>query len=342
MEMKRLKNVLFGLVALMSVLIIVLGGYFYLDSPPKHPLNKGKVKFIVNKGDSLKIVARKLKNQNLIKSYKFFVFIAKISRVSTGIKSGEYLIREGLKASEILKMLSEGEVVTVRITIPEGFTAMQIANMLESKGIVNKIDFINATKNEEILKKYGIPFSSAEGFLFPDTYIISKDLNANQIVEIMIKRFFEELNKLTNNKPLNRDELKKVIIIASLVEKEAKKDDERSIIAAVFYNRLKMGKRLQSCATVQYVLGKAKERLLYRDLKVKSPYNTYLHKGLPPGPISNPGSKSLWAAIHPANVGYLYFVSKHDGSHYFSKTYSEHLKAIKMYRNYNKIGVQSN
>lgn len=342
MEMKRLKNVLFGLVALMSVLIIVLGGYFYLDSPPKHPLNKGKVKFIVNKGDSLKIVARKLKNQNLIKSYKFFVFIAKISRVSTGIKSGEYLIREGLKASEILKMLSEGEVVTVRITIPEGFTVMQIANMLESKGIVNKIDFINATKNEEILKKYGIPFSSAEGFLFPDTYIISKDLNANQIVEIMIKRFFEELNKLTNNKPLNRDELKKVIIIASLVEKEAKKDDERSIIAAVFYNRLKMGKRLQSCATVQYVLGKAKERLLYRDLKVKSPYNTYLHKGLPPGPISNPGSKSLWAAIHPANVGYLYFVSKHDGSHYFSKTYSEHLKAIKMYRNYNKIGVQSN
>ena len=340
--MKKSRLVLFTVVAFVTVLIIVFGSYFYLNSPPTNSLKGGEKAFIVNSGDTLKLVARKLKKDNLIRSDNFFIFYAKINGLSREIKSGEYLISRKLRSSEILKILTKGEVVTVKITIPEGFTIRQIADLLQSKGIVNKTDFINATKNKALLKKYKIPFSSAEGFLFPDTYIISKDLKAKQIVEIMIKRFFEEFDKLTNNRTLSKDELKKVVIIASLVEKEAKIDNERPIIAAVFYNRLKIGKRLQSCATVQYVLGKTKERLLFKDLKVKSPYNTYLHKGLPPGPISNPGLKSLWAALHPAKVDYLYFVSKHNGYHYFSRTYSEHLKAIKKYENYNRIGVQSN
>ena len=136
------------------------------------------------------------------------------------------------------------------------------------------------------------------------------------------------------------EELGELIIIASLVEREAKIESERPLIAAVFYNRLMNGKRLESCATVQYILGKTKERLLYSDLKVKSPYNTYLNKGLPPGPIANPGVDSIRAAIYPADVDYLFFVSKHDGSHHFSTTYSEHLKAIVKYNGTGTVGHQ--
>ena len=131
-----------------------------------------------------------------------------------------------------------------------------------------------------------------------------------------------------------------MVIIASLVEREAKIESERPIIAAVFYNRLMNKKRLESCATVQYVLGKTKERLLLSDLKVESPYNTYLHRGLPPGPIANPGVHSIRAAMYPAEVDYLFFVSKRDGSHHFSTTYKEHLKAIEQYNRAGTIGHQ--
>jgi len=319
--MKKYKYLFIIFCSLLFLILIIVGGYYYLDAQPKNSLENKPRRFVVSKGDTLKIVAKKLKKANLIKSEKFFVIYAKLKGLSTEIKSGEYLIHEDLNSSEILDILAKGEIVTVKFTIPEGYTVNQIADLLELKGLVKKEDFFKAVTDKGLLKKYGIPFHSAEGFLFPDTYIISKDLDAKQITEIMLKRFFEELNKLSDIS-LNIDELKKIVIIASLVEKEAKEDGERPVIAAVFYNRLKKNKRLQSCATVQYVLGKTKERLLYKDLKIKSPYNTYLHRGLPPGPISNPGSKSIWAAIHPAKVDYLYFVSKHDGSHYFSKTYA--------------------
>ncbi|MBA7674849.1 Endolytic murein transglycosylase [subsurface metagenome] len=199
--------------------------------------------------------------------------------------------------------------------------------------------FIEACNNTDILAKYKIPFDNVEGFLFPDTYIVAKDLSADQLVEVMVKKFFENLQKIPYTDYTEHD-LKKMVIIASLVEKEARLDSERAIIAAVFYNRLHNGKRLESCATIQYILGKTKERLLISDLKVKSPYNTYLHTGLPPGPISNPGYKSLFAAVNPADVDYLFFVSKRDGSHYFSSTYKEHLKAIKRYDSSGKIGPQ--
>jgi UPF0755 protein len=190
-----------------------------------------------------------------------------------------------------------------------------------------------------MLERYSIPFSSVEGFLFPDTYVVAKGLSAEQIVSIMIDRFFEELRNL-DFEGYSDEKLGQVVIIASLVEREAKIDSERPLIAAVFYNRLAKGKRLESCATVQYILGKTKERLLFSDLQVDSPYNTYLHSGLPPGPISNPGAKSIQAALFPADVDYLFFVSKRDGSHYFSTTYREHLEAIEQYNQTGAVGHQ--
>ncbi len=166
--------------------------------------------------------------------------------------------------------------------------------------------------------------------------------DSDEYLTLLIKaatQFFENLHNISYMDYTQQD-LKKTIIIASLVEREARLEEERPIIAAVFYNRLQKGKRLESCATVQYVLGKTKERLLFSDLKVNSPYNTYIHSGLPPGPIANPGISSLNAAINPADVDFLFFVSKRDGSHYFSSTYKEHLKAIQKYSISGRVGHQ--
>jgi UPF0755 protein len=295
--------------------------------------------FIVEQGDSVIRVAGKLRKAGIIRSKKVFIALVKIRRLSGEIKAGEYRLDEKLKITEIVHILTEGKVVTVKFTIPEGLHRAQVAEILEREDIVPAEDFIKASQNPELLRRFGIPFESAEGFLFPDTYIVAKGLQADQIVVVMIERFLEALESVSSP-DYSEDELKRIIIIASLVEREAKIDDERPIIAAVFYNRLINNKRLESCATVQYVLGKPKERLLYRDLKVDSPYNTYLHKGLPPGPIANPGIESIKAAISPADVDYLFFVSKQDGSHYFSSNYKEHLKAIDKYNRSGRIGHQ--
>jgi len=274
-----------------------------------------------------------------IRSERFFTLLVRVKRISSQIKAGEYLIKPSLHTTDIIRLLIAGAVVTQKFTIAEGLHMRQIADVLQGKGIIGSEEFLQACRNPAILRKYRIPFDSAEGFLFPDTYIIAKGLSAEQIVTIMVDRFFEEIKAM----PLegySDEELRRVVIVASLVEREAKIDSERPIIAAVFYNRISKGKRLESCATVQYILGKTKERLLYSDLQVDSPYNTYLHKGLPPGPISNPGIKSIEAALFPADVDYLFFVSKRDGSHHFSTTYKEHLEAIEQYNKTGTVGHQ--
>jgi len=320
------------LAGLVILVVLAIFMFWFYNLPVKKTEHDSC--FLVRNGDSLKRIATNLKNEGLIKSRWYFYFLGKISGKERSLKSGEYYIDNQMKNTDILSALTRGEVITVKFTIPEGYTMKQIAALLDSRKIVAEDNFLEACYNRELLNRHGIPFDSAEGFLFPDTYIIAKNLSALQIVEVLISNFFDNLEKIhfTNYSP---EKLKQVVIIASIVEKEARLDSERPLIAAVFYNRLNKNKRLESCATVQYIIGKNKERLLYSDLRTPSPYNTYLHKGLPPGPISNPGFKSLEAAVNPSKVDYLFFVSKKDGSHHFSNTYNEHLKAI---RRYNRSG----
>jgi UPF0755 protein len=313
------------------------GVYYSLNSPikgqdPSEP-------FIVKRGETVKSITKNLKDDGYIRSDVFFLSLVRVSRNTRTIKSGQYNIDSGMKNIEILQILSKGIVATEKFTIPEGFTFIQIAELLDKKGISTTDQLIEACYNPDILKKYKIPFKNVEGFLFPDTYIVAVDLTANQLIEMMVEKFFENLRNIPFTQ-YTEEELIKTVIIASLVEKEALLDSERELVAAVFYNRLSKGKRLESCATIQYILGKTKERLLFSDLKVDSPYNTYLNSGLPPGPISNPGFKSLYAAANPADVDYLFFVSKNDGSHHFSTTYKEHLDAIDRYNHSGKVGHQ--
>jgi len=323
--------VIYGVV----IFVISVSSAFSLLNAPVHGREAAE-SFVIQKGGSVTSVARELKNAGLIRSKFLFITLVRLQKGTGSIKSGEYSIEKSSKTSDIINKLVRGEVVTLKFTVPEGLYIRQIADLLQKKGIVSADKFIAASSSRVLLEKYHIPFNSAEGFLFPDTYVVAKGLDAYRIVEIMIQRFFEELDRIHFNRYSNED-LKRIVIIASLIEREAKVDNERPLISAVFYNRLNKNKRLESCATVQYVLGKPKERLLFSDLKIESPYNTYLYTGLPPGPIANPGIKSIQAAISPADVDYLFFVSKKDGTHYFSSTYREHLDAIEKYKS-NVIG----
>ena len=325
-----------SLYAIAGTLCLYLG-FSLVNAPPGG--ERAASPFFILQGESVQSVAVNLERGGHIRSAPFFVSLVRVSGRERSIKAGEYELRGDMRSTDIIRVFSRGVIATERFTVPEGLHIRQVAELLEYDGITASGEFLKACSDRRLLEKYGIPFASAEGFLFPDTYVVAKGLGAAQIAEVMIRKFFDVLAEIPYT-DYDQDELRRVVIVASLVEKEAKLDDERALISAVFYNRLKRGKRLESCATVQYVLQKPKERLLFSDLKADSPYNTYLHTGLPPGPIANPGKKSLLAAIHPAPVDYLFFVSKENGSHYFSSTYDEHLRAIRRYNGAGKVGHQ--
>ena len=302
---------------------------FIIFNAPVHR-EGGSVLFAIENGEHLHDIGRRLEAAGLVRSEIFFTNLVRISRSSRKVKSGMYELHQGMRSTEVLRVITLGLVALEQFTIPEGLHIKQVARLLGEKGVVGEEEFLEASTSTRILEKYGIPFDSVEGFIFPDTYIVAKDLSAEQIVEVTVERFFEALDDVPL-RDFSEEDLKRVVIVASLVEREAKLDEERPLVAAVFYNRLAKGKRLEACSTVQYILGKTKERLLYSDLRIQSPYNTYLNSGLPPGPIANPGLDSMRAAVYPAEVDYLFFVSKNDGSHYFSSTYDEHLEAIEKF-----------
>jgi len=295
--------------------------------------------FTLKTGDGAKKVASNLQRSGYIRSRVFFFALVRMSGKDRSLKSGEYRLDGSMSTIDVLKVLGKGVVVTERFTVPEGLNLRQVADLLESEGLITAEAFLRASSDKKLIEKYGLPFETAEGFLYPETYVVAKGYSAYQLADLMVAKFFDILADI-NFTGYSKEDLGKVVTIASLVEREAKLDEERPLVSAVFYNRLRAGKRLESCATVQYALEKPKERLLYSDLKVQSPYNTYLHKGLPPGPIANPGIKSIIASVRPAAVNYLFFVSKTDGSHFFSASYDEHLRAIKRYNPSGRVAHQ--
>jgi len=222
----------------------------------------------------------------------------------------------------------------IKVTIPEGYNIDEIGNKLEKQGIIKKEDFIKSIKEyktpsfvkEDKNRKY-----SLEGYLFPDTYEFFKGMQGDKIIDKMLDRFnyvIKEIEK-ENNIKIKDEDMDKLISMASVIEKEAEKDAERGKVASVFYNRIDKKMKMESCATVLYALGYHKDKLYYKDLKIKSPYNTYLNTGLPIGPICSPGKNSIKAALNPEKTDYLYFVSKNNGTHFFTKNYNDFLKVKK-------------
>lgn len=321
-----------GGIIISFILIVILGIAFLWNlNPPQFGAKQTGI-FKVRYGSSLREVARALKSEGYIRNRFVYEWYVRIHPQGRMAKAGWYRLSPGMSIPQITKVLQRGTPQEIRVTIPEGLTVKEIAALLGEKGLVNPESFLARLKDRQFIT--GIlgdmaPVTFAdnfpEGYLFPDTYNLVLPVTDQEIITVMLNRFKEVFSRNFGN--LSPAKQRRILIVASLVEMEAKHDPERPVIAAVFYNRLRLGYPLQSCATVQYALGTRKKRLYDKDLQVNSTYNTYLHYGLPPGPIANPGLASLKAAANPARVDYLYFVAKPDGNHVFSRTYREHLNA---------------
>lgn len=329
----------------LGVLILLIGTVWigmrvylaYMGSPVSAQPGTGTFSTVkIEKGASLREIGELLEREKLIRDADFFVWYARWKGKEKKIEAGTYRISSAWSLGEILDRIAGGKVISYRVTIPEGYTTEQIARLLAAKGIVSESGFMASVSSAEFDYPFlkGIPPGPRrlEGYLFPATYEFQAGLSEKEIIEQMLKAFQNAFSPELQQRAAQMGmSVREVVILASLVEREAKLDRERPLVAAVFLNRLKNGMRLESCATIQYILGKQKERLTYEDLKIPSPYNTYLNNGLPPGPIANPGLASIKAVLYPAKVDYLYFVARGDGSHVFSLTLREHEMAARRY-----------
>ncbi|NLW59201.1 MAG: endolytic transglycosylase MltG [Firmicutes bacterium] len=281
-------------------------------------------------GSSVFQIGSLLEEKGLIKNKRSFVWYLYLTGQQNSLKAGHYKFGPEFSFRYLLRELKTGRPIIYRVTVPEGYTMAEIGRLLSNKGLVDEERFQELLHDRVFLRSQLVEFApvSGEGFLFPDTYEFAKGATEEEILSVFFQRFRQVWAEVTKDvqPPLGFSPVE-LVTLASIVEGEAKVEAERPIIAGIFYNRLKRGQLLQSCATVQYALGERKPRLLYRDLQIDSPYNTYLYQGLPPTPIGNPGRASLQAVLSPAETDYLYFFAKPDGTHVFSRTYREHLRA---------------
>jgi len=282
---------------------------------------------------SAREIADFLAEQRIVRNVEEFLLWLKLMGREKQLKAGKYELFKYKNPILLIDRLTSGGRSEIIVTIPEGLTIYETAQILADQGLVDYERFVSLCGDRGFISELGLSAGSLEGYFFPDTYSFS----ALQDEESIIKTFVKNFRKRIAGYDLVGDSVHQVVILASIVEKEAKYEDERPIIARVFINRLKSGRPLESCATVFYVLEintplTNKRKLTDQDLRVDSPYNTYLRIGLPPGPICSPGENSISAVISPANVDYLYFVAKGDGRHHFSRTYREHVAAKDRYQ----------
>ncbi|MBW2129100.1 MAG: endolytic transglycosylase MltG [Deltaproteobacteria bacterium] len=323
--------------AVLSFGLVLFGGllflarmflFIYRPADPVAPLER----VLIREGATLSEVATELEHRKILRNRRLFLIWARAKGEGRRIKTGEYLLSASMPPSRILVKLTRGEVMTHAVTIPEGWTRYQIARLLAVKGLVDERHFLSLCNDPGLVKAYGLEGETLEGFLYPDTYHFSLGLPARKIIDVMVKRFLEVIQPLGEAIKRSSLTLREVVTLASIVEKETGRPEERPLIASVFLNRLKRGMRLESDPTVIYGLSHFDGNLTRKDLHRPTPYNTYVIRGLPPGPIANPGLASIRAVLFPERTEYLYFVSKNDGTHHFSKTLREHNRAVSRYQ----------
>ncbi|MDR1773928.1 MAG: endolytic transglycosylase MltG [Clostridioides sp.] len=339
--MNRFKGKVLILIAVVIVVILGTTIFYFNQIGPYDKRDTSKVLVEIPTGSGVSKISSILAKNNLIKSESFFKIKAKMSGEAGNFKAGTYQLDRTLSNEDIINIIVSGKSYNVgtKIVVKEGAIAKEIVTELVDNNLGNKEKFDSLIKNPVIFyDKYTFlkeaNATSLEGFLYPATYHFEEGkVSEQQILETMLSKFNDvyktEIQKMMSGSDKN---LYDIIKMASVVEEEAVKDEDRPIIASVFYNRLKTNTPLQSDAIIEYIFQDRKKIVTYDDLKIDSPYNSYKNKGLPPTPIANPGIKSIEAAINPANTDYLFFVTQMDGTNSYSKTYAEHLENVKRFK----------
>lgn len=317
------------LVILFLVLIILFASGYFIYKEMLPPDNFRPTKVTIPDGSTVDEIARIAYENNLIKNKTLFVLLSKYFRIDKNLKSGIYTFDRRMELKDILFKFTEGGIPPyVKVTIPEGYTVRDIENLFVNYKICTKEEFEREISSIDKYRDYIFEEAKKlEGFLYPDTYFFERE-KIEKDIEMMLKNFKSKFEPIFKE---YKGDLSKyqILIIASIVEKEAQVDEERKIIASVFLNRLKLGMKLQADPTLKYVIPDAGYTLTSKQLDLDSPYNTYKYNSLPPTPICNPSIESVESVIHPAETDFLYFVAKGDGTHLFAKTYEEHLKNIR-------------
>ncbi|MGP1445347.1 endolytic transglycosylase MltG [Treponema sp.] len=306
-------------------------GIYGLTMPPAAETEGSEQLFTIKRGTSVRTVAADLQTAGLVRSGYAAYFYFRLLRLP--LKAGTYKLSSAMSLQSVAAYLQEGKHELIKVTLPEGLTLSKTAAILAERQVIELSAFLGAAQNPELLKKYGIPSGSAEGFLFPDTYFFSYNETSERIVTALLDNFFTKTATIPHF-PTDPAERYNTVILASIVEREYRVPEEAVKIAGVFSNRLEIGMGLQSCATVEYILTEVQhkphpDRLLNKDLEIDHPYNTYKWRGLPPGPISNPGITALYAACNPEKSSYLYFRLEDSGAgtHVFTRSLAEHARA---------------
>ncbi len=292
-----------------------------------------EVRLTIRKGSSFREAAESLAAHAVVKSGRAFSIYAKVRGHDRTLRYGTYVIRRDMSWEQLLDALRAGRGIVHAVTIPEGYTLAQIGPLLEDALDFPDDSFAVAVRDTALRHQLDVPAPTLEGYLFPDTYVFADRTSAHDAVKTMVERFEQvwkpEWTQRLAELAMSRHD---IVTLASIVETEVRRAEERPVVAAVYLNRLHARMPLQADPTVTYALGRRPGRVTFKDLRVNSPYNTYRVAGLPPGPIASPGAASLLAALYPAKVGYRYFVAAPDGHHEFRRTYEQHLEAIKMVR----------
>lgn len=323
--MKSLSYVILIIITCISILAIT-HTYVFIATPttPARP-----IMIEIKSGTSAWEISQELKTSGIITDSYMFMAVALVTRKATHLQAGTYVFEGKHFPLDIMHILFKGRTLRYRVTIPEGANIFDIGEIIAATGLITKQDFIQSAQEEDTTKFFGIDAPSMEGYLYPDTYFLSPHMTALEIMSKMVGRFNEVYtHEMKQHADTTKMSTTEIVTLASIIEKEAVFNQEKPIISSVFHNRIKKNMLLQSDPTAIYGIDNFHRRITPRDLLRKSPYNTYRHPGLPPGPICNPDKYSLNAALWPARTDYLYFVSQGNGSHYFSKTLREHNKAI--------------